>query len=121
MIYITKNQINNLYTTATENSTIPLSGITYLFHLYSHNTNENYYFNVTNSSSATSRYDLFIIDESTLDLTEGLYDYTIYESDTITVDPSGLNSIEKGLITVDDGINEITYITSQGGLNYKTI
>lgn len=129
MNYINKNQSNNVIFTLTENQT--LTNPYYLFSLTSHLSKVEYNFICNDISSATSRYNKFIVVETgrtfqnltagTVSLTDnGFYTYKIYEqSSPVNLDVSLVDGVllEQGLLYVS-GSTQINYIKDNNNLNY---
>lgn len=121
MLYIDKNYLNVLEVTVTELTTLPLSAVTYLWEFDSHSTKNKSYFILVNT--ATTLVDQFQFLESATGntLSEGLYDYSIYEqTSTINLDPTLTTSlVESGLCYVSGTTIPITYIKESGTINFK--
>lgn len=131
MLKITKNSINNLYVTVTENTT--LDPAYYLMSLYSNdNTDARVVRFSGDSSTNTQRWNIFTLEEISAaneDLESakinliagGSYDYVIYETSAAT-GTSIVNAgvVEKGLLKVEgaatsgstftDSNNVVTFI-----------
>lgn len=128
MILINKNSINNIVVTTTEKVT--LVNPYYLFSFESNADKSTTNFICVDSSSATTRYNLFSIIEtgstsinltaSTVNLIEGWYNYTIYEqtSDTNLYISGTTNSVESGLALVS-GSSQYNYIKDDSIINFK--
>ena len=102
MIVIYQNQANTVALTLTEKTTI--SNPYYLFSFTNVTTNEVQNFLVTDTSCATSRFNLFTITEGTtvsLDDT-GQWDYTIYaQTSAVNTDPDLADElVEIGMVKV---------------------
>lgn len=101
MIYLEKDTENTVVLTLTEVTTI--SSPYYLFEFEEEfNTADNpIYWQPTDISAYTSRYNMFVLDEPTdIEFIKGQYKYKVYESDEPTEDPTGLNMIEEGRMVV---------------------
>jgi len=106
MLLINKNASNTLVFTGTEYATTASPYFT--FKLQNQLTKDLTYFTATNSSTATTRYDMFTIIETgstsnwtagTVNLAVGSYNYTIYENDAQTLSVTG-NPVEYGVLRV---------------------
>ena len=101
MIYLEKDTVNTFVLTLTEVTTI--SNPLYLFEFedeFDTTVNPIYWLGA-DTSSYPSRYNLFTLDEpEDLILVKGQYKYKVYETDTPTYDPTGLNMIEEGRMVV---------------------
>lgn len=128
MIRINKNSVNSIIATTSEKTT--LVNPYYLFSFQSNADKNTTNFICVDSSSATTRYNLFtIIDTgstsvnltaSTVNLTEGWYNYTIYEqtSDTNLYITGTTSSVECGLAYVS-GSSQFNYIKDDSTINFK--
>ena len=104
MILIVKDQVNTIYVTATESSTIrPLSAITYIFNFINKDTNQETGVILRNISTALTRTDKFMITEGVdITLPSGHYEYYIYEQESSTNLDANLSGelLEQGLMMV---------------------
>lgn len=115
MIYIQKNNSNNVVLTLSESSS--LTNPFYLFEfIYEANlTPNNIYFTTADTSLAVDRYNLFVINENVsgsttggtstaLSLSSGQYKYNVYEASASTLSISATTGriIETGRMIVDD-------------------
>jgi hypothetical protein len=101
MIYLEKGQVNSFVLTLTEVTTIPNPYYLFEFEDEFNTTSSPIYWEGTDTSSWTSRYNLFTIDEPTdIDFVKGQYRYKVYQSSTPTLDPTGLTMIEEGRLVV---------------------
>ena len=101
MIYLEKDTVNTFVLTLTEVTTI--SNPLYLFEFEDEfdTSTAPIYWMGTDTSAWTSRYNLFTLDEPVdLELVKGQYKYKVYETNTPTLDPTGLNMIEEGRMVV---------------------
>lgn len=127
MIYISKNSLNNVVLTLSESST--LNNPFYLFQFTNDwNVEENptsIFFTTPDTSLYTERYNLFQITESTtgsttggtsvsLSLTNGQYNYNVYESSASTLSISATTGviIESGRMVVGDVIQTLNNNTN---------
>lgn len=104
MIVIYQNQTNKVALTLTEKTTI--SNPYYLFSFTNNTTNLTKNFLATDTSCATSRFNLFNITEpTTVDLTdEGQWDYAVYaQTSAVNTDPTLADElVEVGFLKVID-------------------
>lgn len=109
MIYLEKGQVNSFVLTLTEVTTIPNPYYLFEFEDEFNTTSNPIYWEGTDTSSWTSRYNLFTIDEPTdIDFVKGQYRYKVYQSASPTLDPTGLTMIEEGrLVVAGQTINSI--------------
>lgn len=120
MIKLIKNTANNVIITVTENVT--LTNPVFLFDLtYNSSSNNSYQFIADNISSATTRYDQFIIQNQISGITEqGWFTYKVYEQESTTnMNPLLATSlVEQGLCLVS-GSTQLNYVTDSGQTNYN--
>lgn len=87
MLRITRGQVNLLPVTLSENTT--LTSPFYLLVLNNLGTHEMIYIVCSDTSPYQNRYNLLSIDESTHNIIEGTYKYSIYEqSNSTNLDPT---------------------------------
>jgi len=101
MIYLEKDTENKIVLTLTEVTTI--SPVFYLFEFEGEfdTAEDPIYWQPTDTSPYTSRFNLFTLDEpADIEFVKGQYKYKVYESDESTMDPTGLNMIEEGRMVV---------------------
>jgi len=116
MLKITKNSINELYVTVTENTT--LDPAYYLMSLYSKDNVDTRVVRFSGDSSTnTQRWNIFSLEETTAaneDLEDakinliagGQYDYVIYETSAPTgTSITNAGVVEKGLLKVENPAN----------------
>jgi hypothetical protein len=129
MIRLQKNQVNQIFVTLTELSTI--SSPYYICSLLSNNTREtkNFRFS-TNLSPNKYRWDIFNIElvsaanledleDAKVFLQSGTYDYVIYETSATTGTSIALqNKVETGLLIVEQELTANTVYTSNTINNY---
>jgi len=114
MIYINKNVTNKLCLSLKESNLINAAYYIFEFIKDSLPTDDIIYFYTPNISNYTNRYDLFeLIDNDItgskigginipLNLKSGQYQYNIYLSNTISINPNDfLNIIETGMMVVN--------------------
>ena len=116
MKLINKNSANTVYFTLTEKST--LASPYFLFKFQSVDSDQVVYFNATDISLNTDRFNKFIITESgttnysagTVSLTVGEWNYYAYESTAQTLSVSATTGaiLEQGLVYVS-GSSSTTY------------
>ena len=112
MLIVNKNQVNKLYVTVSEKTTI--SGATYLMNLYSNDNHDSKVVRFTGDTSNNpvriNIFELTEVDSTSENLEIGwinlmsasTYDYTIYETSVPTgTTISGLNVVEVGLLKVN--------------------
>lgn len=126
MIRIVKDSENIIVVTLYENSTV--SNPIYLFELVNQQSNIKYYFISTDTSTNITRYNRFeLIETENADTLngevelggEGYYNYTVYQTDLLTLDglteaseavPNIVKTVEVGLCFVEfNPIVNITY------------
>jgi hypothetical protein len=126
MIRIVKDSENIIVVTLYENSTV--SNPIYLFELVNQQSNIKYYFISTDTSTNITRYNRFeLIETNNADTLngevelggEGYYNYTVYQTDLLTLDglteaseavPNIVKTVEVGLCFVEfNPIANITY------------
>ena len=130
MVILNHNTVNNVVLNLTSNSQLwNVSGITpfYLFQFTSENSNASVYFVSENISTATTRYDSFLIAETGstyVNLYEGVLSlrpsiywvYTVYEqTDQFNFDPNNtVGIVGGGLVFVSGytGYNPTYYINT---------
>lgn len=103
MILINKNSTNEVVLTLSEKTT--LTNVKYLFEVIDDQSNDKYYFILSDTSPNKERYSLLtIIEGTTVTFTNiGFYKYNIYEqTSTTNLDPTGLNLVENGKLKVVD-------------------
>jgi hypothetical protein len=101
MIYLEKDSVNSFVLTLTEVATIPDPYYLFEFEDEFNTAPEPIYWQGTDTSPWTSRYNLFTIDEPTdIDFVKGQYRYKVYQSSEPTTDPTGLTMIEEGRMVV---------------------
>lgn len=110
MILINKNSTNEVVLTLSEKTT--LTNVKYLFEVIDDQSNDKYYFVLSDTSPNKERYSLLTIIEGTTVtfVNIGFYKYNIYEQTSPTnLNPTGLNLVENGKLKVVDtsvAINE---------------
>jgi hypothetical protein len=126
MIRIVKDSENIIVVTLYENSTV--SNSIYLFELVNQQSNVKFYFISTDTSTNITRYNRFeLIETENADTLngevelggEGYYNYTVYQTDLLTLDglteaseavPNIVKTVEVGLCFVEfNPIANITY------------
>mgnify|MGYP006921298838 CR=1 FL=1 len=126
MIRIVKDSENIIVVTLYENSTV--SNPIYLFELVNQQSNVKFYFISTDTSTNITRYNRFeLIETENADTLngevelggEGYYNYTVYQTDLLTLDglteaseavPNIVKTVEVGLCFVEfNPIVNITY------------
>lgn len=126
MIRIVKDSENIIVVTLYENSTV--SNPIYLFELVNQQSNVKFYFISTDTSTNITRYNRFeLIETENADTlngevelgAEGYYNYTVYQTDLLTLDglteaseavPNIVKTVEVGLCFVEfNPIANITY------------
>jgi hypothetical protein len=126
MIRIVKDSENIIVVTLYENSTV--SNPIYLFELVNQQSNVKFYFISTDTSTNITRYNRFeLIETENADTLngevelggEGYYNYTVYQTDLLTLDglteaseavPNIVKTVEVGLCFVEfNPIANITY------------
>ena len=126
MIRIVKDSENIIVVTLYENSTV--SNPIYLFELVNQQSNVKFYFISTDTSTNITRYNRFeLIETNNADTLngevelggEGYYNYTVYQTDLLTLDglteaseavPNIVKTVEVGLCFVEfNPIVNITY------------
>lgn len=110
MIYLEKGQVNSFVLTLTEVTTIPNPYYLFEFEDEFNTTPSPIYWEGVDTSSWTSRYNLFTIDEPTdIDFVKGQYRYKVYQSSTPILDPAGLTMIEEGRLVVAGVVTNSIY------------
>ena len=132
MLEVQKSQLNNLYVTVTEKTTI--SGATYLMNVFSNDNHSNKVMRFTGDTSTnTERINIFqLVEVPTADedleighinlLSASTYEYTIYETSVPTgTTITGLNVVETGLLKVsgDTSVVESTYTDSNNIITFE--
>jgi hypothetical protein len=101
MIYIEQNQENKICLTLTESSSITNPYYLFVFQNEFNKASDPILWVGTDTSLHTDRYNLFLMDETTSDsFNIGQYTYTIYESETLPDDETGLIAVEEGRMVV---------------------
>tara|TARA_R110000823_G_scaffold198741_2_gene329925 strand:+ start:860 stop:1270 length:411 start_codon:yes stop_codon:yes gene_type:complete len=122
VIFINKNTSQNVVLTLKEKATLT-GGTSYLFGFKNSDTNITKYFTAPNVSTAQTRYDCFSITETgstfqnltggTVNLTEGYYDYSIFQQNSATnISPSfsGVTTlVETGKVLVSGSVETIIF------------
>lgn len=119
MILINKNSTNEVVLTLSEKTT--LSNVYYLFEVIDDQSNDKYYFVLSDTSTNKERYSLLtIIEGTTVTFTNiGFYKYNVYEqTSSSNLNPNGLNLIENGKLKVVDTTVELDQY-SGNQTNYK--
>ena len=130
MLEIQKNQLNNLYVTVTEKTTI--SGATYLMQLFSNDNHTNKVVRFTGDTSTnTERINIFqLVEVEAADedleighanlMSASTYDYAIFET-SVTTGTSivGLTVVETGLLKVS-GNTSVVQSTYEGSNDIVT-
>lgn len=112
MIYIKKDEVNQIILTLTEVSTIPNPYYLFVFQNEMDKLSEPITFYTADSSAYPERFNQFLLDEPVdLELVKGQYTYQIYES--YTTPPTIANStgvvIEEGRMVVSGPIVSSIY------------
>jgi hypothetical protein len=117
MIYILKNNTNNVVLTLTESQTISDPYYIFRFKNEYNLLSNDILFSIEDTSPTTNRYNLFQIIEISsgstsggtlsgtsvqLNLVEGQYDYEVYESATNDLIIANKHLLESGRLVVDD-------------------
>ena len=111
MLTLTKGETKYWYLTLTEKTTI--SNPKYLFSLKHRQTNTEYNFLLTDSSTFKERYNKFQINEDTYDFYEGEYYYCVYaQTSTTNTNPLLANEVvEIGIAKIILPIEEEVFYT----------
>jgi hypothetical protein len=104
MIKIANYQTTLTPFTLLENTTYPLSATTYILQLYGKELNdETLLFLTGDTSTNVNRYNYFPIDLTSYNLTEGQYNYKVYQNTGTTLSLSALtinDVVESGFATI---------------------
>lgn len=119
MLNLTKGSTQTIYFTGTELATI--SDPYFLFVFTNRITEEVVKFNITNTSTATDRYDKFslVVDDQFEDATTGFWDYEIRQKATsVDVAVSG-TIVETGYMYLSDTAEVVSEYSEQDN-DFKT-
>lgn len=110
MIYLDKNQENKICLTISESVSISNPYYLFVFQNEFNKASDAVYWVAEDISEHTNRYNLFLMDEATSEsFTIGQYTYTIYESETLPIDETGLNAVEEGRMVVAGVVTNSIY------------
>lgn len=130
MIQINKNTSNNIILTLNEELTIPYSGANFLFQFKSHSTNDTITFLSRDISTATTRYNQFLIIETgstytnlssgIINMSPGTFSYKVFANEQPTLNPTG-QTVEYGIGQCSGTTVQQSYSFAQGSQTYSNV